>query len=110
MQYLTSIPAFAWLLISAIFYAMGEYASKIWGMKPDIPLVIFVAIVSTISAITWLPALLHKNQLSVMGTIWLIMATAATLSIGVLVFGEEMTFTKTVGVALAVVSMILINL
>jgi len=44
MNILISIPAIIWLLISALFFACGEYLSKLWGNEPSIRLTLFVVI------------------------------------------------------------------
>jgi len=110
MNILISIPAIVWLLISALFFAAGEFLSKLWGQAPSIRLTILVVLVYSLGSITWLPALLHKNQLSVMGTLWLLLGVLATIIIGVFVFHEHLNRYQIIGVVLALLAMILINI
>lgn len=110
MNILISIPAIVWLLISALFFAAGEFLSKLWGQAPSIRLAILVVLVYSFGAITWLPALLHKNQLSIMGMLWLLLGVIATILIGVFVFHEHLNIYQIVGVVLALLAMILINI
>lgn len=110
MKFLLYIPAIAWLLASAVFFAMGEYLSKRWGAHPSWSLTAIVVIVYALGTLSWLPALLHKNQLAIMGTIWLLLAVIATVTIGVFVYREHLTSLQLLGVALALVAMTLLNI
>ena len=103
------IPALIWLFISAIFFAGGEYLSKIWALGPSIPILIFVLIIYSLGVLFWLPALLHKNQLAIMGTIWTMLGTLATVLIGILIFHEKLTLIQWLGVALAFLSLFLLG-
>ncbi len=105
-----TVPAFAWLLLSALFFAGGEYLSKKWGMHPNWPATFLVVGVYALGTFAWLPALLHKNQLAVMGTLWLLLATAATVAVGLLVFGEKLNNFQTAGIVLSAVAMVLLSL
>ncbi len=100
-----AIPAIVWLLISAGFYIFGEYFSKRWGMHPNLITALAVAIFSFLSALFWLPALIHRNQLAIMGTIWLLLATIATVFVGVIVFQEKITPIEWVGIIMALVAL-----
>lgn len=68
MEFLLVVPTYAWLIISALFYAIGEYLSKAWSDSPSVSLVVLVVIAYSLCALSWLPALLHKHQLIIMGT------------------------------------------
>lgn len=109
MNILLFVPAIVWLLISAMFFAVGEYFSKIWGINPSLKLAIFVAFVYSIGSLLWLPALLHKNQLIIMGTIWTVLATLSTILIGAIIFHEKLTFLQWGGVILSFIALLLIG-
>lgn len=100
-----AIPAIVWLLISVVFYAFGEYFSKAWAIKPNIVTIIYLCIVSMISLLVWLPALLHRNQISIMGTIWLLLATVATVFVGVVIFHEKITPIEWAGIVMALAAL-----
>ena len=109
MKYLILIPAWTWLLISAVWFTAGEYLSKRWGMQPSLRFAVLVVAVYAVGTFAWLPALLHKNQLALMGTLWLVLATVATVGVGVLVFGEQLSVLQWVGVGLALVALALLG-
>lgn len=100
-----AVPAFIWLLASTLFCAVGEYLSKKWGMNPSWTFAFLVTGVYAIGAILWLPALLHKNQLAIMGTIWALMTAVLTVAIGLFVFHESLSITQTIGILLALISL-----
>lgn len=101
MKFLIFIPAIVWLIISALFNAAGDYFSKFWAEKPSIILVAAVILSYVLSSLTWLPALLHKNHIATMGTLWFLLGTAAVVIVGVLVFGETLTMNHWIGIMLA---------
>jgi len=108
MNILLAIPAIIWLLLSGVLNASGEYLSKLWGKNPSWKLAVLVALVYALSSIVWLPALLHKNQLSTMGIAWLLIAVVLTLFLGIVVFSEHLTGMQWVGVVLAIVALFLL--
>ncbi len=99
------IPAAIWLVLSALFFAAGEFLSKKWGLKPGLNITLLVIIVYVLSTITWLPSFLHKNQISTMGTIWLLLATVATVTIGVFIYHESLNLQQWLGVGLALIAL-----
>ncbi len=109
MNILLIIPAIVWLCISVYFFGIGEYLSKIWGMKPSLHFALIYVLFSALSGLTWLPALLHKNQIAIMGTIWLLLATIATITVGVFVFHERITTIEWIGLILALISLALLG-
>jgi multidrug transporter EmrE-like cation transporter len=109
MNILLFVPAIVWLLISATFFAAGEYLSKMWGINPSLKFALLVALVYSIGSLFWLPTLLHKNQLIVMGTIWIILATLSTIIIGFLIFHEKLTLLQWTGVILSFIALLLIG-
>ena len=105
---LLKIPAVGWLILSALFFAGGEYLSKVWANGPTVKATVFVVIMYALGTLAWLPALLHRNELAIMGTAWLLLATVATVSIGVFVFGESLSGAHWTGIGLALVALFLL--
>lgn len=109
INFLLSIPAIVWLLISSVFFAAGEFLSKKWGMNPNFSNTLIVLIAYTISSLLWLPSLLHKNQLLLMGTMWIVLAMMATVLIGLIIFHEKINALQWLGLFLALAALILLN-
>ena len=84
------IPAFGWLLVSVSFFAYGEFLSKKWADHPSVSLAIAVVAIDAIGTALWLPAILHKNTLAIVGLLWLLIGAVATVSIGLFVFKETL--------------------
>jgi drug/metabolite transporter (DMT)-like permease len=110
MNFLLAIPAYIWLVISAIFFGFGEYLSKRWGMQPTLGFAVITVCTYAIGTFAWLPALLHKNQLAIMGTAWLLLAMVATIGIGFFVFHEHLNGYQIAGVILAFAALVLLSL
>ena len=110
MQILTIIPAWVWLFISAIFFAGGEYLSKHFALAPSINMASLVVVIYSLGVLAWLPAIFQKNQLAITGTIWLLLGLAATVSIGLFVFGERLSILQIIGLVFAFISVALLSL
>ena len=104
------LPAWIWLLISVIFFAGGEYLSKQFALTPSISMVAIVVSVYALGSLLWLPAIFQKNQLAITGTLWLLIGLAATVSIGLFVFGERLSLLQTIGLVFAFISVALLSL
>ncbi len=109
IKFLVVFPPFVWLMLSASFYALGEYFSKLWAISPTVGISLQVLMCYSFAALTWLPALLHKNQITIMGASWLLLATFAGVIIGCFVFNENLTFSHWLGVSLACTAMVLLS-
>ena len=109
MQIFTIIPFWIWIVLSAIFFALGEFFSKKFALNPGWTLFALFIIVDLVSAAAWLPAIFEKNQLSTTGVIWSIISVAATVLIGILAFSEKLTIIKCIGLAFGLVSVVLLS-
>lgn len=109
MEIITLIPYWAWIVISAIFFALGEFLSKKFSLNPGWTLFLLFLVVDTISASAWIPAIFEKNQLSITGVIWSIVSLIATVLIGVLAFNEKLTLIQVSGILLGLVSVALLS-
>lgn len=109
MNILTVLPAWLWILISALFFACGEFLSKKFTLNPGWLLFLIFIVVDALSAITWLPALFEKNKLSTTGVVWSLVSLMATVAIGVLVFDEKITFVQSLGLATGLISITLLS-
>lgn len=110
MKFLLSINYIIWLVLSALFFAVGEFLSKKFALAPKLIYVILILFVYSLGTLAWLPAILQKNSLSIAGTIWSVLTLFATITIGVLIFGEKVSSIGIVGMVLAVIAIILLSI
>lgn len=110
MNLILSIPAIVWLIGSAIFFAFGEFLSKKFALAPSFYYVIIILVVYSFGVLAWLPAILQKNQLSIVGTIWSVLSLLTTVMIGILIFGEKLNAIGVVGIIFAVVAVVLLSM
>jgi len=106
---LSSIHYIIWLIISAIFFAGGEFLSKKFSLNPKFAYVIYILIFYSIGVLAWLPAILQKNQLSIVGTMWSVLSLLTTVLIGILVFNEKINAAGIVGIVFAFAAIILLS-
>lgn len=97
-----------WLILSALFFAIGEFLSKKFALNPRIAYVVSILFVYSLGTLAWLPAILQKNQLSIVGTMWSVLSLLATILIGVLIFSEKLNAIGIIGIILAFASIILL--
>jgi len=77
-----------WLLLSALCFAAGEYLPKRFAASPRAAWALAVLLAYDCGTLAWLPAILKRNQLSVVGALWSVLSLAATVLIGVLIVRE----------------------
>lgn len=109
MQTLVSfIPVWIWLILSALSFAAGEYASKKFALSPSGTSVLLTILLYAGSSLFWLPAILKTNQLALTGILWLLLAMIATVGMGVLMFGEPLLWYHWIGIIMAIFAIVLL--
>ena len=109
MEFFTFMPVWAWLTLSAIFYAGGEYFSEKLVLHSTWENYAILILLDVLSITLWLPALYQKNSLAVTGTLWLVFALVATVLLGLLVFHEPISLRHCLGIVLAILVVILLG-
>lgn len=109
MSFLLSINYLVWLVLSALFFAFGEYFSKKFALSPGIGYVGLLFVAYAFGVLAWLLAITQKNQLSIVGTIWSVLSLMATVMIGVLIFSEKLSTIGVLGIITAFVSIVLLS-
>ena len=110
MQFLLAVPYIFWLIASAICFAFGEFFSKKFGLAPSWIFVVLIFASYMIGTAFWLPAILQKNQLSIVGAIWSVLSLTSTVLIGVLLFDEKLDFLSAIGLLLGLASVCLLSI
>ncbi|TSC65489.1 MAG: hypothetical protein G01um101477_462 [Candidatus Doudnabacteria bacterium Gr01-1014_77] len=110
MKFLLSINYFYWLVLSALFFAAGEFLSKKFALTPKLSFVLLIILAYTLGTLAWLPAILQKNQLSTVGVIWSVLSLLTTVLIGVLIFSEKLGYIGILGIVAAIVSIVLLSI
>lgn len=110
MKFLLSINYLYWLVLSATFFAVGEFWSKKFALNPKFSYIALVVVIYSLGTLAWLPAILQKNSLSIAGTIWSVMSLFATVLIGVFLFGEKLTAVGIAGIIAAVIAIVLLSI
>ncbi len=109
MHVISCVPAWGWLLISALFVGAGDFLAKKFGMHPTAGAAVIAVAVYSVGTITWLPVLLKHNELARMGMIWYVLTMIATVVIGVGVFHEALLVRHWAGIVLAVAGLVLLS-
>jgi multidrug transporter EmrE-like cation transporter len=110
MKALLSIHYIYWLVLSGVFFAIGEFMSKKFALNPKISFVLLMLASYILGSLAWLPAILQKNQLSIVGVMWSVLSVISTILIGVLIFNEKLSQFGVIGIALGIISVILLSI
>ncbi len=110
MSFLLSIHYLVWLVLSAVCFASGEYFSKKFALAPGMGYLGLIFLMYGLGVLAWLPALMQRNQLSIVGTIWSVLSLLATVLIGVLIFSEKLSVVGILGIVAAFVAIILLSI
>ncbi|MEK7652170.1 MAG: hypothetical protein AAB351_03150 [Patescibacteria group bacterium] len=110
MKFLLSINYFYWLVLSALFFAAGEFLSKKFAITPKLSFVLLIILAYSLGTLAWLPAILQKNQLSIVGVMWSVLSLLTTVLIGVLIFSERLSLIGVFGIVAAIVSIVLLSI
>ena len=110
LNFIFFFPPIVWLVTSGIFFAFGEFFSKKFALHPGMSLMIYLIIVDVVSLLAWIPAIMEKQQLSIIGTLWSVISLVLTVLIGVLVFGEKLNALSIAGIIFAFISVVLLSL
>ena len=98
-----------WFALSGLAFALGEYLSKVWALDQNPQVLGLMVLAYVVSSLAWAPIIRQRPELALMGMLWMLVATCATVTLGVGVFHEKLEIAQWVGVCLAVVSMLLIG-
>lgn len=99
--------------VSLIFYALGEYYSKVWSLRPIWNssaawcMAVIVVFCYALSGVAWLPALREHGQLSALSAVWSCLSIMVCVAIGTIIFKEELTARQIIGLILALLASIL---
>lgn len=110
MNAILGMPYLVWLVISALFFAFGEFLSKKFALAPSFPYVVLIVFIYSLGTLSWLPAILQKNHLSIVGAIWSVLSLVATVLIGTLIFDEKLSGIAVIGIIFAAVAVTLLSL
>ncbi|TAK03821.1 hypothetical protein EPO34_01520 [Patescibacteria group bacterium] len=103
-----TMPVMVLLLLSAGSVIAGDYFGKLWSQKPS-PALFAVALGwYLLSGFFYLPTL-QREGLVITSVIWTVISTTGFLVIGLLLFNESLSPIQMAGVALGVVSLILLS-
>lgn len=109
MSVILSVPYIIWLILSALFFATGEFFSKKFGLEPSWYLFGCIMMSYIIGTIMWLPAIISNNQLSIVGAIWSVLSLMATVLIGVVLFNEHLSTLAIFGIVLGLASVLILS-
>ncbi|OGS36581.1 MAG: hypothetical protein A2293_00845 [Elusimicrobia bacterium RIFOXYB2_FULL_49_7] len=101
--------AMTFVFLSLVFFTLGEAASKMWANHPGFRWGAAVVAAYIIGSCLWLPAILSKNHLTSLGTLWNVGAMVGTILVGAVLFRETVSPIQWIGVGLAIVACVLLS-
>lgn len=102
--------SFMWLAIGMVLYFFGTYISKLYSISPS-SLFFFISIFLFMGTSScWMPAIASSKQLAVFGAIWSISCFLIQVFIGTVLFKEDMSMVKYVGIGMGATSILLLSI
>lgn len=98
-----------YVVLAMVFYTLGEWSSKLYANTHRAGYVVLGMLGYGLNALLFFPALKHWNSLSMLGTIWNTLYAVITLVLALGVFHEAITIRQMVGLAFALVAIILLS-
>ena len=100
----------AWLSLSAVFYAFGEYFSKKYAIDLNTKWAIYTVLAFTGQALLWLKAFKHDGRLIIISTISGVICLLVTFLVGYFIFNERISPINYIGLICAALAVILLSL
>lgn len=104
---LRAVPLWAWLLIALVFYAASEYWSKLWSINGSTWTAVLVFVGYSVTTVCWLGIMAHRSQLLLMSVSWQVVGAILAAFVGVGLFAEKLSVLQWVGVAVGMLSTVL---
>lgn len=99
------------LLVSVMFEGFGDYFVKLWSTDPSIYKNFILSLITyNCMLLTWMACIWKSKEISIVGTIWLLLGHGCLILVGAGMFHEVLTIKQWIGVGLAAVSLALMTL
>lgn len=105
---LSKLPNIILLLLAATSVTFGDYFAKYWSQNQKWQFYIITLIAYLGSGFFYIPTLL-KEGLVITSIIWSLLSIIGFLVVGLLIFHEKLAFWQTVGVALGLMSLLILT-
>lgn len=103
--------AMFWVAISIFFEGFGDYFAKKWSITSYSMNNFVLAVVTyNLMIVTWLFAVKNSKEISIIGTVWLLLGHGCLILVGAVIFKETLTTAQWIGICLAAVALILMTL
>ena len=102
--------SFVWLCVAMVLYFFGTYVSKLYSISPSNFFFFTSLITFMFVTMCWMPAIEASKQLAVFGAIWSISCFLIQVFIGIVLFREDISITKYIGIGMGAISIILLSL
>ena len=100
---------FWWLMLSLPFYGIGEYTSKLFAQTHMWYYVVIGILGYALGCLCWFPALMLRNELLVLDTIWKALAAGVTALLALLIFHERPSVVQYIGIVLVFIGILLVK-
>ena len=107
LELMGKIPVLALLLISGTGVIAGDVFAKYWSLHQRWPFFVATIICYWASSLFYIPTLLREG-LVITSIIWSLITLIGFLFVGLIIFRESLTFHQGIGVALGVVSLVIL--
>ena len=108
IELFSRIPVHVLLLFSAASVISGDYFAKFWSTNRKTIFLVSALISYFFSGVFYIPTLL-RDGLVITALIWSLLGIVGFVFIGLVIFKETLTGVQTVGVAIGIISLIILT-
>ena len=100
-----------WLLISIAFEGGGDYFVKRWSLDvTSVKMFMYSIVFYNLMLLSWMVVIWNSKEISIVGTIWLLLGHGCLIMVGAGIFHEPLTITQWCGIGLAAISLVLMTI
>ena len=100
-----------WLFISIAFECFGDYFVKKWSLdSASIRMFVYSIVFYNLMLLSWMIVIWKSKEISIVGTIWLLLGHGCLIMVGAGIFHEPLTIKQWCGIGLAAVSLVLMTI
>lgn len=100
---------FVIVAMAAVIVLIGDYFSKMWTVTKNTKHVLIAYASYCLVSVLWLCLLNENKDLGKSSVLWIIGGMLASVSLGIFVFGESLSWQNKTGILLSILGIILVS-
>lgn len=98
------------LFLSIGFECIADYFIKKWSLTLNSRYFLSSLLMYNLMLLSWTAIVFKTKEISLVGTIWLLLCHLGLIFVGIGIFQEPITMKQGIGIALAMIALVLISI